>query len=97
MPGPHSSPGRLDITAADPHVYDVTITHPSGARTTHCVTVPEPLMADLGLSDAQEPILVRVSLTYLLEHHPAALPDRFDLDEIGRAIPGYREEIVARV
>lgn len=87
----------LDIRAADPHVYDVTITHPSGARTTHCVTVPEALMADLGLSGAQEPILVRVSLTYLLEHHPSALPDRFDLDEIGRAIPDFREEIVSRV
>ena len=87
----------LDIRAADPHVYDVTITHPTGARTTHRVTVPEALMSDLGLSAAQEPILVRVSLTYLLDHHPSALPDRFDLDEIGRAIPGYRDEIVSRV
>lgn len=87
----------LDIRASDPHVYDVTITHPSGATTEHCVSVPESLMAELGLSAAQEPILVRVSLTYLLEHHPSALPDAFDLDEIGRAIPDYREQIVGRV
>lgn len=87
----------LDIRASDPHVYDVTITHPSGATTTHCVSVPERLMAELGLSAAQEPILVRVSLTYLLDHHPSALPDAFDLDEIGRAIPDYREQIVGRI
>lgn len=96
MPEP-PAPADLDITAADPHVYDVTIRHPSGAETTHCVTVPESLMSDLGLSAAQEPLLVRASLEYLVEHSPAAIPDRFDLDEIGRAIPEFREEIVGRV
>jgi len=90
-------PKRLDISAADPHTYDVTISHPSGAKTQHCVTVPPALLAELSLSDAQEPVLVRASLAYLLEHDPAALPDRFDLDEIGRAIPGYRDEIVERL
>jgi hypothetical protein len=54
-------------------------------------------MSGLGFSAAQEPLLVRASLSYLLEHHPAAIPDRFDLDEVGKAIPEYREEIVARV
>jgi hypothetical protein len=61
------------------------------------VTVPGPLLADLGLSAAQEPLLVRASLAYLLEHSPSALPDRFDLDEIGRAIPSYRDDVVARL
>jgi hypothetical protein len=86
----------LDITAAGDHVYDVTITRPDGATTAHVVTVPASLMAELGASDAQEPLLVRASLVYLLEHGPAAIPDRFDLDEVGRAIPEYHEEIVAR-
>ena len=54
-------------------------------------------MSDLSLSAAQEPLLVRASLSYLLEHHPAALPDRFDLDEVGKAIPEYHEEIVERL
>ena len=101
MPDPASNDRaeswKLDIRAADPHVYDVSITHPSHATTAHCVTVPESLMSDLGLSAAQEPLLVRASLSYLLEHHPAALPDRFDLDEVGKAIPEYREEIVERL
>ena len=87
----------LSITASDPHVYDVTLTHDSGATTQHRVTVPESLMAELGLSPAQEPLLVRASLTYLMEHSPAAVPERFDLDEIGRAVPEYAEEILDRL
>ena len=88
---------RLDITASDKHVYEVAITHPTGADTRHCVTVPESLMARLGLSAAQEPLLVRAALAYLLEHSPAAIPDRFDLDEIAKAVPEFDEEIPARI
>jgi hypothetical protein len=90
-------PAKLDIRAADPHEYDVTITHPSGAETRHCVTVPEQLLADLGVSAAQEPLLVRASLGYLMEHSPAAVPERFGLDEIGRAVPEYHDDIVDRL
>jgi hypothetical protein len=90
-------PAKLDIKASDPHTYDVTITHASGAETRHCVAVPEQLLADLGVSAAQEPLLVRASLGYLMEHSPAAVPERFGLDEIGRAIPEYPDEIVDRL
>jgi hypothetical protein len=90
-------PAKLDITASDSHQYDVTITHPSGAETRHCVTVPEELLADLGVSAAQEPLLVRASLGYLMERSPAAVPERFGLDEIGRAVPDYRDDIVDRL
>jgi hypothetical protein len=96
MPDPAES-WTLDITASGRHAYDVTITHPSRATTTHQVAVPERLMEDLSLSAAQEPILVRASLSYLLEHSPSAIPGRFDLDEVGRAIPEYYEEILARI
>jgi hypothetical protein len=87
----------LSITASDPHVYDVTMTHDSGVTTEHRVTVHESLMVELGLSVAQEPVLVRASLAYLLEHSPAAVPERFSLDEVGRAVPEYAEEIVDRL
>jgi len=87
---------ELDIRAADEHAYEVAITHTSGARTEHRVTVPDARMTRLGASAAQEPLIVRASLTYLLERSPAALPDHFDLEEIGRAIPEYEEEIVDR-
>jgi hypothetical protein len=53
--------------------------------------------AELGLSAAQEPLLVRASLTYLMERAPSAVPERFDLDEIGRAVPEYAEEIMDRL
>jgi hypothetical protein len=96
MPEPQPK-ADLDITASDAHLYDVTINHPSGATTSHCVHVPETLMVELRLSAAQEPLLVRASLEYLMEHSPAAIPDRFDLDEIASAIPEYREEITGRV
>jgi hypothetical protein len=96
MPDPAES-WSLDITASGQHAYDVTITHPSRATTTHSVTVPEAMLAELGLSAAQEPILVRQSLAYLLEHHPAAIPDRFDLDEVGRAIPDFHADILDRM
>ena len=90
-------PARLDIAASGAHTYDVTITHPSGVQTPHRVTVPEQLLADLGVSAAQEPLLVRASLAYLMEHAPAAVPEQFDLGEIGRAVPEYAEDIVARL
>lgn len=95
----HDLPAPVDlrISAADKHVYDVTITHRSGATTRHRVSVPEPLMADLGVSAAQEPLLVRATLVYLLEHDPAAVPERFTLDEVGDALPDYREDIVGRL
>ena len=32
-----------------------------------------------------------------MEHSPAAVPERFDLDEIGQAVPEYAEEIVDRL
>ena len=90
-------PAKLDITASGSHQYDVTITHPSGAVTQHCVTVPEELLADLRVSAAQEPLLVHASLAYLMAHSPAAVPERFGLDEIGRAVPDYQDDIVGRL
>ena len=87
----------LDISAAGEHRYDVTIGHPSGASTRHAIDVPESLLSELGASAAQEPLLVRASLVYLLQHDPSSLPERFDLAEIGAAIPGYREEVVSRL
>jgi len=87
----------LSITATGEHTYDVTMTHDSGAKTRHHVTVPESLLAELGVSAAQEPLLVRASLSYLMERSPTAVPERFDLDEIGRAVPEYAEEILDRL
>ena len=84
----------IDIAAADANTYDVTITDDDGRPTSHRVWVPPAILTELGLSEAQEPVLVRASMTYLLEREPASsiLP-QFGLDEIARFFPNYPTEI----
>jgi hypothetical protein len=84
----------IDIAAADANTYDVTITEDDGEQTSHRVWVPPSVLTDLGLSEAQEPVLVRASMAYLLEREPASsiLP-QFGLDEIARFFPNYPSEI----
>ncbi len=86
----------IDIAAADANTYDVTITADDGQQTSHRVCVPPAILTDLGLSEAQEPVLVRASMAYLLEREPASsiLP-QFGLDEIARFFPNYPTEIGA--
>jgi hypothetical protein len=88
----------LGISASDAHEYAVTVTADDGTQTSHTVRVPPAMLTDLGLSDAQEPTLVRASLLYLLEREPASsiLAD-FSLDDIGRYFPDYPADIRARV
>ena len=89
---------EIDISAADEHVYDVTITDDSGAHTRHRVTVPVRLLADLGVAASQEPLLVRASMAYLLEREPpSSVLGAFTLDDITRYFPGYPDEITARL
>ena len=84
----------LDITAADQHTYDVTITADDGSRTDHTVHVSPAWLAGLGLSAAQEPVLVRASMLYLLEREPpSSILPSFGLDEIVRYFPQYQDEI----
>jgi hypothetical protein len=89
---------NLDITAAGASVYDVTITDDSGRETRHRVRVPEDLLTELGLAEAQEPMLVRASLEYLLEREPpSSILREFSLDVIGRYFPDYPTDIKSRV
>jgi hypothetical protein len=83
----------IDINAAGVNAYDVTITTDEG-ETAHRVWVPPAMLTELGLSEAQEPVLVRASIGYLLEREPATsiLPE-FGLDEIARFFPNYPTEI----
>ena len=86
----------LDIVAADAGEYDVTITDERGAETKHRVRVPPAMLGELGLSDAQEPVLVRASLNYLLDREPpGSILATFGLDEIARYFPDYPTEIRA--
>ncbi len=88
----------LDITAADAHVYKVTITDDNGRESRHRVRVPESFLASLGLTAAQEAKLVRVSMDYLLAHEsPSSIMREFTLEDIGRFFPGYPDEIRDRI
>jgi len=84
----------IDIAAADANTYDVTITADDGAQTSHRVWVPPAILTELGLSEAQEPQLVRASMAYLLEREPpSSILSQFGLDEIARFFPNYPTEI----
>jgi hypothetical protein len=88
----------LDITAADEHVYDLTITEDGGSQTRHRVTVPERFLTDHGFAASQEPMLVRGSIQYLLEREsPSSILAAFTLDDITRYFPDYPDEIAARI
>ena len=84
----------IDIAAADANTYDVTITADDGRQTSHRVWVPPAILTELGLSEAQEPRLVRASMAYLLEREPpSSILPQFGLDEIARFFPNFPTEI----
>ena len=88
----------LDITAAGAHRYDVVVTDESGHETRHIVEVPEGLLAELGLAETQEPLLLRASMRYLLEREPpSSILREFSLDVITRYFPDYPTDIRSMV
>ena len=85
---------------------DINVT-PTGTRefevlvegeSTHRVTVPEDLVAELGLPEDDLEGVVRESFVFLLEREPASsiLPE-FSLDVIPNYFPEYREELPRRL
>jgi hypothetical protein len=64
------------------------------SETSHVVSVPSELEADLGLEETSAEALVRASFAFLLDREPASsiLP-KFSLDMISRYFPEYRREI----
>jgi hypothetical protein len=87
----------IRITPAGPQEFDVEVTE--GEETTsHHVIVPESLLSDWGLQDADAEAVVRESFSFLLEREPASsiLPD-FSLAVISRYFPEYSEELPERL
>lgn len=67
-------------------------------RTTHRVTVPERLGADLELGDDDLERIVRESFDFLLEREPASsILTRFSLSDISRYFPDYPRELARRL
>ena len=64
------------------------------SETSHVVSVPTGLKADLGLETTSGEALVRASFAFLLDHEPAtSIMPKFSLDTISRYFPEYRREI----
>ncbi|HTT91693.1 MAG TPA: hypothetical protein VMF65_19220 [Acidimicrobiales bacterium] len=64
------------------------------SETSHVVSVPSQLEADLGLEETSAEALVRASFAFLLDREPAgSILPRFSLDVIPRYFPEYRREI----
>lgn len=68
------------------------------ATTRHAVEVPERLVDELGVSEADHERLVRESFVFLLEREPAtSILSRFPLDRISDYFPEYVVEIRQRM
>jgi len=90
-----SAPPDLSITAADAHAYDVAVTREGGATDRHRLDVPEGFLAEHGVADSQEPLLVRAVLARVLElDGQVELPASFTLAELAQALPGYPDEML---
>lgn len=88
----------LDISASDEHVYDVVITADDDSVSRHRVTVPDDFLASNGVASAQEPLLVRASLEYLLDHEPpSSIMAAFTLADISRFFPGYPGDVLPMI
>jgi hypothetical protein len=88
-------PPHLSITAADAQVYDVQITRLDGSVDRHRLDVPDGFLAEHGVADSQEPLLVRAVLARVLElDGQVELPASFTLAELAQALPGYPEEML---
>ena len=66
--------------------------------TSHRVTVPDDLVADLQLGSVEPSQLVEESFVFLLEREPGtAILRQFSLRDISRYFPEYTEELQRRL
>lgn len=67
-------------------------------KTSHEVTAPAGLAADVGTDTTTDEELVRESFVFLLEHEPASsILRRFSLDVIGDYFPEYKSVMRSRL
>ena len=79
------------------HEYAVDVTEGT-TQTRHRVTVPADLLADLGLSGADEETVVRETFAFLLEREPAtSIYEEFPLDTVSSHFPDFPEELRTRL
>ncbi len=87
----------IEVRSEEAGTFAVRVT--DGATTTdHRVEVPEALLDQMGLGEADGERMVRASFEFLLEREPAtSILRRFSLDVIDRYFPEYPQEIRVRL
>ncbi|HEX2025438.1 MAG TPA: hypothetical protein VHH92_03480 [Actinomycetota bacterium] len=88
---------EIAVTPLEDGAFGVRVTE-GDLNTDHRVTVPDDLLDDLGLADADRETVVREAFGFLLEREPATsiLPE-FSLDQIGRYFPEFTTELPRRL
>ncbi|MGH9277587.1 MAG: hypothetical protein ACRD12_05710 [Acidimicrobiales bacterium] len=87
----------IEVTPHGSHRHEVTVTG-DGTTTSHQVTVPDGLLEQWGLTDADEETVVRESFAFLLEREPAtSIMSEFSLSVISRYFPEYGDELPRRL
>ena len=85
---------NINVTPIGAREFEVVV----GGDSTHRVTVPEDLTAELGLQEDDLEGVVRESFLFLLEREPASsILSEFSLDVIPNYFPEYREELPGRL
>lgn len=92
-----SAMAEVAIRSLGDRAFEVQVSE-GGRETTHRVTVPDRLAAELGVRDDDLERLVRESFRFLLEREPASsILREFSLDEISRYFPEYPSELARRL
>ena len=88
---------KIQIQPLAEHEWAVDLTEGT-SRTRHRVVVPTELLDDLGLVDADEELLVRESIAFLLEREPAtSIYEEFPLDTVAAQFPDFADELRSRL
>jgi hypothetical protein len=91
---------EITVTAGAPRGGDATFqveVRDGAVTTSHTVTLPSRLAADLGWTDERDIELIEASFEFLLEREPAtSILRRFSLDVIGDYFPAYPSEMARR-
>jgi hypothetical protein len=88
---------EIDVSRSGARDFRVQV-RDSGRETMHSVTVPERLLAELGVGEKDLERVVEASFRFLLEREPStSILGEFSLDEISRYFPEYRDELARRL
>lgn len=87
----------INVTAMEPGHYGVQVEE-GDTITSHRVRVPDALLDELDLTDADPERVVHESIGFLLEREQAtSILTEFALDDIARFFPEYYDELKARM